>query len=275
MTEQLRASDEQPAPPAPQPLAVPVLDSHTHLDLQEGTVAMALETAAQVGVNRVVQVGTDVTSSRWGVEQAAFHDALSATVALHPNEAPLVDDLDAELAQIDELAALNQVVGIGETGLDFFRTAEAGRPAQYASFRGHIEIAKRHGKALMIHDRDAHADVLRILDEQGAPERVILHCFSGDTDFARACARRGYFTSFAGNVTFTNAKKLQAAAAVVPQELLLVETDGPFLTPVPYRGRTNAPYLLPITVRYLARLRGVDLDAFCVALWANGQRAFA
>lgn len=275
MTEQLRASDEQPAPPAPQPLAVPVLDSHTHLDLQEGTVAMALETAAQVGVNRVVQVGTDVTSSRWGVEQAAFHDALSATVALHPNEAPLVDDLDAELAQIDELAALNQVVGIGETGLDFFRTAEAGRPAQYASFRGHIEIAKRHGKALMIHDRDAHADVLRILDEQGAPERVILHCFSGDTDFARVCARRGYFTSFAGNVTFTNAKKLQAAAAVVPQELLLVETDGPFLTPVPYRGRTNAPYLLPITVRYLARLREVDLDAFCVALWANGQRAFA
>jgi len=274
VTEQLRASDEQPAPPAPQPLAVPVHDSHTHLDLQEGTVAMALETAAQVGVNRVVQVGTDVTSSRWGVEQAAFHDALSATVALHPNEAPLVDDLDAELAQIDELAALNQVVGIGETGLDFFRTAEAGRPAQYASFRGHIEIAKRHGKALMIHDRDAHADVLRILDEQGAPERVILHCFSGDTDFARACARRGYFTSFAGNVTFTNAKKLQAAAAVVPQELLLVETDGPFLTPVPYRGRTNAPYLLPITVRYLARLREVDLDAFCVALWANGQRAF-
>ncbi len=274
MTEQPRASKEQSAPPAPEPLTVPVLDSHTHLDLQVGALTASLEAAAQVGVHRMVQVGTDVASSRWGAEQAARYAALRATVALHPNEAPLVDDLDAALAQIDELATRNNVVGIGETGLDYFRTTEAGRPAQHASFRGHIEIAKRHDKALMIHDRDAHTDVLRILDEQGAPERVILHCFSGDAEFAHSCAQRGYFLSFAGNITFTNAKKLQAAAAVVPLELLLTETDGPFLTPVPYRGRPNAPYLLPITVRYLAQLRETDLDALCVALWTNGERAF-
>ncbi|MGH3546053.1 MAG: TatD family hydrolase [Mycobacteriales bacterium] len=269
-----RSPKDQTPPPAPEPLAVPVLDSHTHLDLQDGTVAEALETAAAVGVRTVVQVGTDVASSRWGAEQAANHDALWATVALHPNEAPLLDDLDAALAQIDELATREQVVGIGETGLDYFRTTDAGRPAQHAAFRGHIEIAKRHNRALMIHDRDAHADVLRILDEQGAPERVILHCFSGDVEFAQACAQRGYFTSFAGNVTFTNAKNLHAAAAAMPQELLLTETDGPFLTPVPYRGRPNAPYLLPITVRYLAALRETGLDRLCTQLWINSQRAF-
>ncbi len=275
MTERYRAPKKQAAPPAPEPLAVPALDSHTHLDLQQGTVTAALDAASKVGVRRVVQVGIDAASSRWSVEQAAHHESLHATVALHPNAAPLLDDLDGGLVQIDELAALEAVVGVGETGLDYFRTPDAGRPAQHASFRGHIEIAKRHNKALMIHDRDAHTDVLRILDEQGAPERVILHCFSGDVEFAQVCARRGYYTSFAGSVTFTNATNLQAAARTMPQKLLLAETDGPFLTPVPYRGRPNAPYLLPITVRYLAQLRDEDLDALGTALWNNGERAFA
>lgn len=262
-------------PPEPEPLTVPVLDSHTHLEMQEASVADALSAAARVGVHRVVQVGTDVASSRWGVAQAEQHATLDATVAIHPNDAPLLDDLDAALAQIDELAAQEVVVGIGETGLDYFRTTQAGRPAQHAAFRGHIEIAKRHNKALMIHDRQAHEDVLRILDERGAPERVILHCFSGDVSFAAECARRGYFMSFAGNVTFTNAKQLQEAAAAIPVELLLTETDGPYLTPVPYRGKQNAPYVLPITVRYLAQLRGVDLNQLCAAIWANGKRVFA
>ncbi|MGH3804686.1 MAG: TatD family hydrolase, partial [Pseudonocardiaceae bacterium] len=173
-----KESSRTSAPPAPEPLPAPVWDSHTHLEMQAATVAEALTAAAAVGVRRVVQVGTDVESSRWGVTQAAEHESLFATVALHPNDAPLLEDLDAALAQIDALAASAETVGIGETGLDYFRTFEPGRPAQHAAFRGHIEIAKRHDKALMIHDRDAHSDVLRILDEQGAPDRVILHCFS-------------------------------------------------------------------------------------------------
>jgi TatD DNase family protein len=243
--------------------------------MQSEPVGAALAAAAAVGVRRVVQVGTDVESSRWGVAEAAKHETLRATVALHPNDAPLLDDLDTALEQIDGLAASDEVVGIGETGLDYFRTGEEGRPIQHAAFRGHIDIAKRHNKALMIHDRDAHADVLRILDEQGAPERVILHCFSGDKEFAQECVRRGYYTSFAGNVTFANAGQLHEAAAVVPASRLLVETDGPFLTPVPHRGKQNVPYLLPITVRYLAQLRGDDLEELCAALWKNSERVFA
>lgn len=261
-------------PPSPEPLKGPVLDSHTHLDLQAGSVAEVLDAAAAVGVRRVIQVGIDVASSKWGAAAAAEHAGLDATVALHPNEAPLVDDLDAELAQIDDLAALDQVVGIGETGLDYFRTGEEGLLVQQASFRGHIEIAKRHNKALVIHDRDAHDDVLRILAEEGAPEKVVFHCFSGDTEFARTCARRGYLMSFAGNVTFKNAGALREAATAVPADLILTETDGPFLTPAPYRGKANAPYVLPITVRFLAELRGEGVDEFSASVWANGQAVF-
>jgi len=261
-------------PPAPEPLRVPVLDSHTHLDLQETGVPAALAAAAAVGVTRVVQVGIDVPSSRWAADVAAEHDAVLATVALHPNEAPRLDDLDAALAEIDVLAALPQVRGVGETGLDHFRTGEEGRAAQERSFRAHIELAKRHGKALVIHDRDAHDDVLRVLAEEVAPERVVFHCFSGGPELAKACAEHGYVMSFAGTITFKSAEPLREAARIAPRELLLVETDAPFLTPMPYRGRPNAPYLIPLTVRALAQVRGDDLDELCGVIWDTGERVF-
>ncbi|MET9733137.1 TatD family hydrolase [Streptomyces sp. NPDC006458] len=287
------AADKNAAPPLPVPLAVPVADSHTHLDMQSGTVEEALAKAASVGVTTVVQVGCDVAGSRWAAATAAVHDAVHATVALHPNEAPRIvhgdpdgwsrqgarqpggeAGLDEALAEIDRLAALSQVKGVGETGLDYFRTGEDGKAAQERSFRAHIEIAKRHGKALVIHDRDAHADVLRVLKEEGAPQRTVFHCYSGDAEMAEICARSGYFMSFAGNVTFKNAQNLRDAVAVAPLELLLVETDAPFLTPAPYRGRPNAPYLIPVTVRAMAAVRGIDEDALATALAANTARAF-
>ena len=265
-------------PPAPEPLPVPVFDSHTHLDitLQEGLTSieagLAMSTAA--GVDRLVQVGVDVESSRWSVEAAAAHPAILATVALHPNDAPRRSDLDAALRDIEDLAAHPRVRGIGETGLDYFRTGEDGRKAQHESFRAHIAISKRYGKALVIHDRDAHDDVLRVLDEEGAPEQVVMHCFSGDERFALACVERGFFLSFAGTVTFTNAADLRAAAAVTPLELIMVETDAPFLTPMPYRGRPNASYLIPLTVRALAEVKRVDVAELCAAIAANGEAVF-
>ncbi|MEU6026452.1 TatD family hydrolase [Streptomyces tauricus] len=281
------------APPLPDPLRVPVADSHTHLDMQSGTVEEGLAKAASVGVTTVVQVGCDLKGSRWAAETAGAYDAVHATVALHPNEAPRIvhgdpdgwsrqgarvaggaGALDEALAEIDRLAALPQVKGVGETGLDYFRTGPEGMAAQERSFRAHIEIAKRHGKALVIHDRDAHTDVLRILKEEGAPERTVFHCYSGDAEMAAVCARAGYYMSFAGNMTFKNAQPLRDALAVAPLELVLVETDAPFLTPVPYRGRPNAPYLIPVTVRAMAAVRGLDGDVLATALSANTARAF-
>ncbi|MFE6481850.1 TatD family hydrolase [Streptomyces sp. NPDC057757] len=286
-------SDRTEAPPLPEPLRVPVADSHTHLDMQSGTVDEALAKAASVGVTTVVQVGCDVNGSRWAAKTAAAYDAVHATVALHPNEAPRIVHgdpdgwsrqgerspggdaaLDEALAEIDRLAALPQVKGVGETGLDHFRTGPEGMAAQERSFRAHIEIAKRHGKALVIHDRDAHADVLRVLKEEGAPERTVFHCYSGDAAMAEVCARAGYFMSFAGNMTFKNAQPLRDALAAAPLELVLVETDAPFLTPAPYRGRPNAPYLIPVTVRAMAAVRGIDEDALATSISANTARAF-
>jgi TatD DNase family protein len=271
-------------PPAPQPLAVPVPDSHTHLDITiaeaggdafgPDPVAGAVAAAAAAGVDRLVQVGVDVPSSRWSAEVAAREPAVLATVALHPNEAPRLADLDGALRSIEALAGSPRVRGIGETGLDTFRTGEDGRAAQEASFRAHIGIAKRFGKALVIHDRDAHADVLRVLDDEGAPDTVVMHCFSGDAAFAAECVRRGFLLSFAGTVTFANAGNLRAAAAVTPLGLMLVETDAPYLTPMPYRGRPNASYLVPLTVRALAEAASADLDELCAAISANGERAF-
>ncbi|MEU3554633.1 TatD family hydrolase [Streptomyces fragilis] len=281
------------APPPPEPLRIPVADSHTHLDMQSGTVEEALAAAAAVGVTTLVQVGCDLKGSRWAAATAAAHADIHAAVALHPNEAPRVvlgdpdgwsrqgartpggeAALDEQLAEIDALAALEQVKGVGETGLDYFRTGDEGRAAQERSFRAHIEIAKRHGKALVIHDRDAHEDVLRVLKEEGAPERTVFHCYSGDAEMAEICAREGYYMSFAGNVTFKNAQNLRDAVAVAPAELLLVETDAPFLTPAPWRGRPNAPYLIPVTVRAMAEVRGMPEDALCEAIAANTARAF-
>ena len=283
-------------PPAPQPLAVPVFDSHTHLDItvheagvpgapagaggdEDANVQALITAAAKAGVDRLVQVGVDVDSSRWGAALAARHPAVLATVALHPNEAPRLaarsaDTLDEALRAVESLAAQPRVRGIGETGLDTFRTGEDGRAAQEASFRAHIAIAKRHGKALVIHDRDAHDDVLRVLDSEGAPDTVVLHCFSGDAAFAAECVRRGYHLSFAGTVTFGSAGHLREAAALTPPEQLLVETDAPYLTPMPHRGRPNGSYLIPLTVRALAATTGADLDELCAAISANGERVF-
>ncbi|WP_189328389.1 TatD family hydrolase [Actinoplanes ianthinogenes] len=271
-------------PPAPEPLAVPVFDSHTHLDLtvQEAgvpgggldPVQALIGAAAKNGVDRLVQVGVDVDSSRWGAELAESTDAVLAAVALHPNEAPRLSDLDEALRAIEALAARPRVRGIGETGMDTFRTGDEGRAAQEASFRAHIQIAKRHGKALIIHDRDAHEDVLRVLDSEGAPDTVVLHCFSGDATFAAECVRRGYHLSFAGTITFASAGNLREAAAITPPELMMVETDAPYLTPAPHRGRPNASYLIPITVRALAAARGIDVDELCARISANGERVF-
>ncbi|MBO4164896.1 TatD family hydrolase [Micromonospora antibiotica] len=272
-------------PPAPPPLPRPVLDSHTHLDItvaEAGApggdttdpVAAAIGVAATVGVDRLVQVGVDVDSSRWGADVADRYPAVLATVALHPNEAPRLADLDAALREIETLAARDRVRGVGETGMDFFRTGDDGRAAQEESFRAHIAIAKRYGKALVIHDREAHADVLRILDDEGAPDTVVLHCFSGDADFARECVRRGHLLSFAGTVTFGSAAALREAAALTPIDQLLVETDAPYLTPMPHRGRPNASYLIPLTVRSLAETTGADLDDLCAAISATGDRVF-
>ena len=271
---------------------MPVADSHTHLDMQHDTVEEALAKAAAVGVTTLVQVGCDLAGSRWAAETAAAHPAVHATVALHPNEAPRLvlgdqdgwsrqtrpaggrQALDAALEQIAELAALPQVRGVGETGLDYFRTGEDGRQAQTYSFRRHIEIAKRLDKALVIHDRDAHDDVLRVLAEEGAPRTVVFHCYSGDAAMAKVCAEAGYYMSFAGNMTFKNAQPLRDALAVAPADLVLVETDAPFLTPAPYRGRPNAPYLIPVTLRAMAEVRGVDVDELAAAVAANTARVF-
>ncbi|MDT0309100.1 TatD family hydrolase [Streptomyces sp. DSM 44917] len=275
-------AQESVPPPLPEPLAVSVADSHTHLDMQGGSVEEALEKAAAVGVTRVVQIGCDVERARWAVKTAAEHESVWAAVALHPNEAPRIERedggpaaLDAALEEIARLAEDPRVRALGETGLDYFRTGEEGVAAQQRSFRRHIALAKELDKALVIHDRDAHEDVLRILREEGAPRRTVFHCYSGDAAMARECAEQGYFMSFAGNVTFASARPLRDALAAAPPELLLVETDAPFLTPAPFRGRPNAPYLIPVTLRAMAAVKGMDEDELARHIAANTARAFA
>ena len=273
--------------PAPEPLPVAVVDNHTHLDIRrddlasplrsdEG-VAAALAVAAEVGVDRVVQVGCDLKSARWTVEILDDHPAMLGAVALHPNEAPRLADegrLAEALAEIETLAAHPRVRAVGETGLDYYRTGQGGVAAQQESFRWHIDLAKRTGKALQIHDRDSHEDVLRILAEEGAPDKTVMHCFSGDVAMARECADRGYYLSIAGTVTFKNARGLRDALAVTPPERLLVETDAPYLTPSPYRGSANAPYLLPHTVRRMADVLSLDVATLCGHLSGNAEAVY-
>ncbi|WP_438352439.1 TatD family hydrolase [Microbacterium sp. CJ88] len=262
-------------PAAPEALPVPVYDNHTHLEIEDGSslsLDEQLERAVAVGVIGVVQAGGDVESSRWSAWAAASHPRVLAAVAIHPNEAPAyaaAGRLGEAIAAIDELAAQPRVRAIGETGLDYFRTDADGLPAQHESFEAHIALAKKHGIAMQIHDRDAHDAVLETLARVGAPERTVFHCFSGDETMARVAADAGYYLSFAGNVTFKNAQNLRDALAVTPLERILVETDAPFLTPVPHRGRPNAPYLIPVTVRFLAAELGLELDALCAQLAAN------
>jgi TatD DNase family protein len=271
-------------PPAPPPLRTAVADSHCHLDIgrdgEPPTVDEALAAARAVGVTTLIQIGCDLSSAGWAAKIAAEYADIWAGVALHPNEAPRIalgpdGDLDAAYEVINGLAALPQVVAVGETGLDYFRTGAAGRDVQHESFRRHIALAKSHGKTLVIHDRDAHDDVLKILEEEGAPERVVLHCYSGDAAMATTCAERGYYLSFAGTVTFANAPHLREALAVTPSDRILVETDAPFLTPAPHRGRPNAPYLIPTTLRAMATVLEQSEDDLAARVMENTVAAFA
>ncbi len=278
---------EQDRPPAPHPLALPVVDNHTHLDIpgsqregeltDEATVSDLLARAASVGVPRAVQIGCDLPGARWTVEVVGRHPALVGGVALHPNEAPRLAERGELESAMDEIAALAtrpRIRAVGETGLDYFRTPPPGRAVQQESFRWHIDLAKRLDLTLQIHDRDAHADVLRILAEEGAPSRTVFHCFSGDAALAQECVERGYHLSFAGTVTFKNAQNLREALAVTPLELLQVETDAPYLTPSPHRGRPNASYLVPLTVRAMAQVLCVDVSTLCRALAQNAERLY-
>ncbi len=262
-----------------------MVDNHCHLDIadaQEGSewldVDSALAAATAVGVPRIVQIGCDLPSARAAVTTAETHAAIVAGVALHPNEAPRLADagrLSKALAEIERLAtSSHRVRAVGETGMDFFRTGEEGRAAQEESFRAHIRLAHRLDKTLVIHNREAHTDVLRVLDEEGAPPRTVMHCFSGDSVFARECLDRGAFLSFAGTVTFATAETLREALRVTPPDRVLVETDAPYLTPVPYRGRPNASYLLPYTVRCIAQVRDTDLDRVCREIDAATAEAY-
>ena len=288
------------APVSPSPLPRPALDSHTHLDMIDIPVPGVLARARAAGITRVVTVGTTLESSRWSARCAAEHDEVYAAVAIHPNDteaatAPAREPAgsaspaapssagppptappptaDEVLAEIEALAGSPRVVAVGETGLDYYRD-HAAPDTQRWWFREHIKIAKRAGRALMIHDREAHADVLRILAEEGPPDRVVFHCFSGDVEMVKQCAEAGYVMSFAGNVTFGNAQPLRDAAAAAPADLILAETDAPFLTPVPNRGKPNEPALTADTLRCLADVKGMDLADLCDAVTATAHRMF-
>ena len=269
-------------PPAPDALPIPVVDNHTHLDisrdgLDRPDLQAVIDAATAVGVPRMVQIGCDLPSARFTIEVIDRYAALLGGVALHPNEAPKlrsIGELDSARAEIEVLASHPRVRVIGETGLDYFRTGPEGVAAQQDSFRWHIDLAKRTSKVLQIHDRDAHEDVLRILAEEGAPEHTVLHCYSGDIAMARECVELGYLLSFSGTVTFKNARGLRNALAVTPMDNVLVETDAPFLTPAPHRGATNAPYLMPLTVRVMAGVLNVDVPTLCASVAANSERVY-
>jgi TatD DNase family protein len=267
--------------PLPEPLVVGVYDNHTHLEISDGDSPIgyreALDAASSVGVRGVVQVGGDLETSRWSAAIAAIEPRVLAAVAIHPNEAPryeLAGELDSALAEIDELAGLPRVRAIGETGLDFFRTEGEGLKAQQRSFEAHIEIAKRRGLALQIHDRDAHDAVVETLLRVGAPEKTVFHCFSGDAAMARICVDNGWYVSVAGTSTFKNAGALREAIAVVPRHLLLVETDAPYLTPMPYRGRPNSPYMIPYTLRALAETLDGDVSMLAAQIASNTEYVY-
>ena len=267
----------RPPAPDPEPLPASAFDSHCHLELIPGPVDRVLAQAAAANITRVVTVGTDLPSAYSAVTTAADHDQVYAAVAIHPNEtqsaAQTVKQKQAVLAEIASLAAAPQVRAVGETGLDYYWD-DAPHDLQQDWFRAHISIAKQVGKPLMIHDRDAHEDILRILAEEGPPERVIFHCFSGDADLAKRCADAGYVLSFAGTLTFANAPQLREAAAVTPAGQLLAETDAPFLTPVPNRGKSNSPAQVAHTLRALAAIKQLDVAELCAIIETTGQRLF-
>ena len=275
-----------PWPPAPEPLPLPVTDNHTHLDWDGGddapSVAEKLAAAAAANVTRVVQIGCELESARWTAQAVVEFPQMVGGVALHPNEAPLHANgthpsgvsYEEAFAEIAALAKGERIRVVGETGLDFYRTGPDGVAAQVRALRDHVALARELGLPVQIHDRDAHEEVLRVMDADGAPPAVIMHCFSGDAAFARECVDRGWYLSFAGTVTFANAPALREAATLAPLERLLVETDAPFLTPVPHRGRPNSPAQAANTVRALAQARGDDLEALCVGLQSNSEALY-
>ena len=267
--------------PLPEPLPVPVADAHAHIEIvtndapDSDAVRKILDEAKSVGVDRIVQVGYSAEQSEWCAALADLYPGrVLAAVALHPNEAPVVEDLAADMAIIERLAHMPRVRAIGETGLDYFRTPPELHGVQQESFKWHIELAKKTNKALVIHDRDSHEDVLSLLLEVGAPEKTVFHCFSGDVEMAKTCIERGYILSFAGTMTFKNAPALREAVKLVPHDQLLVETDSPFLAPTPHRGAQNTPAQIPTIVRAMAAERGEDLAELCEALSKNTERVF-
>jgi len=272
---------DRPLAPAPKPLPVATVDSHAHLEIvtdsapDSDAVKKVLDDAKAAGVDRIVQVGYSAEQSKWCVAAAEhFGDRVLAAVALHPNEAPIVADMEADLKIIEELAAHPRVRAIGETGLDYFRTPPELRKRQQDSFKWHIELAKKTNKALIIHDRDSHDDVLSILLEVGAPEKTVFHCFSGDVAMAKICIDRGYVLSFAGTLTFKNAPELREAVKLVPYQQLLVETDSPFLAPMPNRGALNTPAQIANIVRAMAEERNESVATLAQALSDNAERIF-
>jgi len=268
-------------PEAPEALPIAVVDNHTHLDFLDGTVNVsardALAAAEAVGVKGLIQVGCDVPSSEYAVQVANEYASILAAVAIHPNDAARLaeaGELESSLERIEELASDPRVRALGETGLDYFRTGEDGRGAQQHSFREHLRIAAQLGKAVQIHDRDAHDDVVRILQSSQLPPKVVFHCFSGDERLAKICNDNGWYMSFSGTVTFKNSHELRAALNLADPQLLLVETDAPFLTPHPFRGRPNASYMIPYTTRFMAETKGVELAEFCARIDANTREVY-
>jgi TatD DNase family protein len=276
-------SKKREYPPLPEKLTTTTVDAHCHLDIEDQDIFMSVEDALgkakAVGITGIVQVGVDVPSSRWAVKTAKEFSQIHATVALHPNDAPVIalekgeSALDEAIAEIAELAKEDVVKAIGETGVDFFRTSEEGRAFQEKSFRAHIQIANKLNKPVMVHDRDAHLDALRILDDEKA-QQVIFHCYSGDKDFAQELVKRGWYLSFAGTCTFKNAQNLRDALQVTPLENVLVETDAPFLTPMPYRGYPNASYMIPLTLATMAKEMNVDINTVANATRTNAEKLF-
>ncbi len=275
-----RDIEREPAP-LPEPLPVPTVDAHAHIEIvtneapDSDAVRKVLDDAKSVNVDRIVQVGYSAEQSQWCVDLAnAFPGRVLAAVALHPNEAPIVEDLEADWAIIEKLAQDPRVRAIGETGLDYFRTPPELQKRQQESFKWHIDLAKRTNKALVIHDRDSHDDVLSVLLEVGAPGKTVFHCFSGDVEMAKTCIDRGYILSFAGTLTFKNAPALREAVKLVPHDQLLVETDSPFLAPTPHRGALNTPAQIANIVRAMAAERDEDVSELATALSKNAERIF-
>ena len=269
-------------PPLPEPLEVATYDNHTHFDIAYGDEALStqqqLDKAESVGIKGVVQVGVTLETSKWSAKLASEESRVLAAVALHPNEAPEYGNLaklNDAIAEIAELATQPRVRAIGETGLDFFRTeGEDSLKLQQHSFEEHIRIAKENDIALMIHDREAHDEVVKTLKRVGAPDKVVFHCYSGDTDLAEICIENGWYMSFAGNITIRRNEHLRNSLALAPKELILVETDAPFLTPEPFRGRPNASYLVPITVRKMAEVRLTDVNELAAQLATNTETVY-